>query len=268
MTLLKSLKYLATLAVCSAALSAQTVVEEIIVRVNESIITKSDLQRSRDQLQQEMKQGKSGDSRDFATKEKDLLRDLIDQKLLISRAKDEGITVENELIKRLDEIRKQNNMESMEDLEKAAREQGVSFEDFKDNMRNSMLTQKVISQDVGRRINISPSEVTKYYQEHKAEFKAPEQVRLGEILISTEAKPDAKPAVAAMDPAAAEAKAKSLLEQLKGGAKFGMMRVRRKAATLATSRRASFLPNWKRSSLRCSPARSLSRSRRSRDTSC
>jgi peptidyl-prolyl cis-trans isomerase SurA len=204
-------------ALVSASLSAQTIVEEIIARVNDGIITRSDLQRSRDQLQQDIKQGRSSNTNeDFATREKNVLRDLIDQKLLVQRAKDEGLNVDNEVIKRLDEIRKQNNLDSMEDLEKAAKDQGVSFEDFKDNMRNSMLTQRVIGQDVGRRIQITPSEVAKYYEEHKAEFKSPESVHLAEILVSTEAKPNA----AKPDEAAAEAKAKSLLDEIKAGAKF------------------------------------------------
>jgi peptidyl-prolyl cis-trans isomerase SurA len=213
------LRFSALLLLFAASLPvhAQTVIEEIIVRVNDSVVTRSDLQRARDQLQQEMKQGnKSDDNRDFATREKDLLRDLIDQKLLVQRGKDDGITVDNELIKRLDEIRKQNNLESMEDLEKAAREQGVSFEDFKEQLRISMMTQKVVSQDVGRRINITPTEVHAYYEKHKDEMKVPEMVRLAEILVSTEPKPNAQP----VDPTAAEAKAKSLLEQLRGGAKF------------------------------------------------
>jgi peptidyl-prolyl cis-trans isomerase SurA len=207
---------LGTLAL-AAALSAQTIVEEIVARVNDAVVTKSDLQRSREQLQQELKQVKVPDAdREFASREKNLLRDLIDQKLLIQEAKDQGITVENDVIKRLDEIRKQNNLESMEDLEKAAKDQGISFEDFKDNLRNSMLTQRVISQEVGRRLQLTPAEVAKYYNEHKQEFKRPEMVRLSEILVSTEAKPNAP----APDLNAAEAKAKSLLEQIKGGAKF------------------------------------------------
>jgi peptidyl-prolyl cis-trans isomerase SurA len=202
-------------ALLSTLLPAQTIVEEIIVRVNDGIITRSDLQRSREQLQQDLKQAQNANE-DFSAREKNLLRDLIDQKLLVQRAKDEGISVENDVIKRLDEIRKQNHLESMEDLEKAAKEQGLSFEDFKDNMRNSMLTQRIIGQDVGRRIQITPAEVAKYYEDHKTEFKSPESVRLAEILVSTEAKPNAP----APDAAAAEAKAKSLLEELKGGAKF------------------------------------------------
>jgi peptidyl-prolyl cis-trans isomerase SurA len=68
---------------------------------------------------------------------KDLLRNLIDQQLWLSKGKELSINGETELIKRLNEIRKQYNLETLEDLEKAAKEQGVSFEDFKANIRNT-----------------------------------------------------------------------------------------------------------------------------------
>ena len=58
--------------------------------------------------------------RELEQKQADLLRDLIDQQLLLSKGKELGITGETELIKRLDEISKQNHLDSMEDLEKAA----------------------------------------------------------------------------------------------------------------------------------------------------
>lgn len=241
--LLRICALLLVLVAASLSLHGQTVIEEIVARVNDAIITRSDLQRARDQLQQEMKQNNRSDDRDFATREKDLLRDLIDQKLLLQKGKDDGISVENQLIKRLDEIRKQNNLETMEDLEKAAREQGVSYEDFKDQLRTSMMTQQVISQDVGRRINIAPSEVHAYYEKHKDEFKVPEMVRLAEILVSTEAKPNAP----AVDAAAAQAKAKSLLEQLKTGTKFEELA--KKASDDASASQGGDLGYFKRGDL-------------------
>ena len=73
---------------------------------------------------------------------RDLLRNLIDQQLWLSKGKELGITGETELIKRLDDIRKQYNLASMDDLEKAAKQQGVSFEDFKANIRNQIVTQE------------------------------------------------------------------------------------------------------------------------------
>ena len=136
---------LACLAALPLLLSADTVVEEIIARVNNQIISRSEYVRSRDQLKQEAQQQDSANAAKIvAERDKDVLRDLIDQQLLLEKGKDLGITADTELIKKLDEMRKQMNLESMDDLEKAAQGQGVSFEDFKQNMRNQIITQQVI----------------------------------------------------------------------------------------------------------------------------
>ena len=211
---------------------ADSVVEEIITRVNNEIITRSEYIRSRDQLKQEIQQQDPANAdRAFTEKQRDVLRDLIDQQLLLQKGKDLGITGDTELIKRLDEMRKQMNLETMEDLEKAAEAQGASYEDFKQNLRNQIITQKVIGQEVGQHLAMSKDEVKKFYDQHRAEMEQPEQARLSEILIAPKlpAKPapsaDAKPeppseadTEAAL--AAAQAKAQDLLDQIHKGAKF------------------------------------------------
>ena len=58
-------------------------------------------------------------------------------------------------MKRLDELRKQMHADSMEDLEKAAEAQGISFEDFKQNLKNNIITQRVIGQEVGGHITVT-----------------------------------------------------------------------------------------------------------------
>src|SRR6266481_2511498 len=110
-----------------ALLPADTVVEEIIARVNNEIITRTEYAHSRDQLKQEaQQQNPSGADQVVAEKQRDILRDLIDQQLLLQKGKDLGITGDTELIKRLDEMRKQMNLATMEELEKAAEAQGAS----------------------------------------------------------------------------------------------------------------------------------------------
>ena len=116
---------------------------------------------------------------------KDLLRNLIDQQLWLAKGKELGITGETELVNRLNDIRKQYNLATMEDLEKAAKEQGVSFEDFKANIRNQIITQEVMRDQVGRKIAPTPGEVQRYFEAHKQEYAQPESVKLGEILVST-----------------------------------------------------------------------------------
>ena len=166
-----------------AALTAHgTVVEDVVVRVNDQIISRSDVERSQQLLVQEAQEQHTPEY-EQAQKQKDMLRDMIDQQLLLSKAKELGLNADADVIRQLDDIRKQNKMDSMDDLERAAKSQGVSFEDFKAKIRNQILTQQVVRDEVGRRLQMSPADEAKYYSDHKNEFQQPEQVRLSEILV-------------------------------------------------------------------------------------
>ncbi len=216
------------LATVALAFAGDTVIEEIVARVNSSIVTRGEFQRAKAQTLQEIQQqAPQATAADLAAKEKDVLRDLIDQQLMLQKAKDLGLTADTEVVKRLDEIRKNMKLDTMEDLEKAAAAQGVSYEDFKQNIANQILFQKVVQQEVGAHIQITNEEVKQYYDQHKQELDHPEAVRLSEILISTEPKvvKDAQGNEQRVDRtpeeiAAAEAKAKEVLAELNKGAKF------------------------------------------------
>src|SRR5271155_5719880 len=169
------------------------VVEEIIARVNNDIITQSDYLHADLQLKDEIAHDCQNCLPDrmaaeYKDQQKDLLRGLIDQSLMVQRAKDMGISVESDLVKRLDDVRKQNNMNSIEELEKAVEGSGLPWEDYKTQIRNGMLTQEVIRREVGSHINIPSEEVKTYYDAHSQEFTRPEQVVLTEIFLSTEGK--------------------------------------------------------------------------------
>ena len=208
-------------ALLSLPLTADTVVEEIVARINNEIITRSEFQQSRETVLNELKQKYGAQAEQmFTMQEKDVLRDLIDQRLLVQRGQDLGINPDTEVIKRLDEMRKQMNLGTLEELEKAAEQQGVSYEAVKENIRDSLITQKVIGQEVGSKIQITQEETHQYYDEHQKELTRPEQVRLSEILVSTQS-PDGS--TGAADPAllaAAEQKANELREQIRKGASF------------------------------------------------
>jgi len=225
--------------------AAGQVVEEIITRVNGQIITRSEFQRSKDQLRDDVKQQDAANAdKLYAEREKDVLRDLIDQQLLLEKGKDLGISGDTELIKRLDQMRKEMKLETMEELEKAATAQGISYEDFKQNMRNQIITQKVIGAEVGQHLSITKEELQQFYDEHKNDMEQPESIKLSEILVAPK-KPtapasisapgtsapagdapknaDAEPGKQADDAtalAASEAKANDLLKQIRAGASF------------------------------------------------
>lgn len=226
---------------CMPAFAAGQVVEEIIARVNNQIITRSEFERSKNQLAEEVKQQDPNNAdKTYADREKDVLRDLIDQQLLLDKGKDLSITGDTELIKQLDQMRKDMKLDSMEALEKEAEKQGVSWEDFKQTQKNRIITQKVIGQEVGGHLSLGADEVQKFYDEHKQEMQHPEFIRLSEILITPKPvapSPDpnaANPAAPGQTPlddaakqandaaalSAAEARAKDVLKQLHDGANF------------------------------------------------
>jgi len=208
----------AATAVLPVAFGAE-VIEEIVARVNNRIITRTDYLKSSDELKKEaQQQDPASADKIIAEREKDVLRDLIDQQLLLDKGKELDITADTELVKRLDEMRKQMNLNSMEDLEKAAQAQGVAFEDFKQNLRNQIITQQVIGSEVGRKIVISKEEIQKYYDDHKKDLSQPEQVKLSEILVSTDKKRVDGDENAQLQ--AAKTQADALLSQIKDGAKF------------------------------------------------
>lgn len=196
------------------------VVDQIVAKVNGDIITQSDLSHSLRETEAEMKQsGLTGVRLDdaLAEKKKDLLRDKIDQLLLVSKAKDLNINVDTELTKNIAQIQSKLKIADPEKFHEVVHEQtGMPYQDFISEMKNNMLTQRVVRQEVGGRINVKQEDIQKYYNEHKKEFIRQEQVFLSEILISTDGKD-------AAGMAAADKKAKDLVARARKGEKFAQL---------------------------------------------
>ena len=165
------------------------VLEEIIAQVNDRIIVLSEYRASLDALRQELAQQQlpapEFDAQ-FRVRSEGILRELIDQQLLQQKAAELGISVESQVIRRLDEIRQEMNLPSMEALEQAAVAQGLNYEDFQQNLRDNFLTQQVINREVGSRVQVTPSEISAYYEEHKLEMERQDGFSIQLILVSTE----------------------------------------------------------------------------------
>ncbi len=193
------------------------VIDEIIAKVNGDIITRSEVQRERRQIEAELKkQGLSGQRLQDAvnTAAKNTLRERIDQLLLISKGKELNINVDSEVTKQLNETQKKLGIGDPDKFQQAVREQtGQSYEDYRNDLKNYLLTNRVIRQEVSGKVTFKREELQKYYQEHSAEFMRKERVFLHEILVSTEGKD-------AAGSAAAERKAKDLSTRASKGERF------------------------------------------------
>src|SRR5579862_4063342 len=199
----------------AAAQEKGKIIEEVVARVNSDVITRSDLESARQQLVEEVTQSCTGcTAAEIQDKvnaaDKDLLRDLIDNSLLVQRGHDMGIDVETDVAKRLDEIRQENKLESMEELEKRVEQSGKDYQDFKNQVQDQLLQQEVIRREVVSKIIVDHAEVLKYYEDHKQEFERPETVVLREIYVSTKDKNDA-------DIPALQKKAEGLVQRVRAG---------------------------------------------------
>lgn len=180
------------------ALPADVVIlEEIIVKVNDGIILRSEYERTLDQDRRELLADPALTDAEreeqLRVREKSVLRDMIDQRLLVQKGEELGIEVEAQVLRQRDEIMRRNDIESTDDFEAWVLERtGEPAEDLMDRMRENFLSQAVLGQEVSRRVIVTRDEIAEYYEAHKDEFMRSEGVRLSQILVSLEGDEDAK----------------------------------------------------------------------------
>ena len=89
----------------------------------------------------------------------------------------------------------------------------------KPTIRNGIITQQVVRDEVGRHISMSPTEVQKYFKDHESEFAQPESVTLNEIMIPTPARAGNRRRQMTAEVAAAQAQGRRDGSETEGGCK-------------------------------------------------
>ena len=248
--IMKNMKFLrvlglGVLSVSLAGAADINLVEEIIAKVNSEIVTRSEVDRGRKQLEAELRERKTPANQVRQLLEegsKNVLRDRIDQLLLQQKGKELNINVDSEVTKYIADLQKRSGIADPEKFQQYLREQtGMPFEDFKSETKNGILQQRVVRQEVASRMNVKKDEMRKYYDAHKTEFVREDRVFMREILVSTEGKD-------AAGQAAAEKKAKDLSARAAKGEKFPEMAAANSDAQTAQS--GGEMPGFKKGELR------------------
>jgi len=201
-----------------ASLADVVTIEQIVCKVNGDIITNVELDSDRAGLEKQLRgTGLSGQRLQdaLAAEVPNMLRNKIDNLLLIQKGKELELKVDADVNKQLADIQRQVNTADPEKFQALVRQEtGKSYEDFKADMKNQLYVQGVVREEVMRKIQFKTEEVRAYYDAHKDEFQREERVYLREIAISTQGKEGAALA-------AAEKKAKDLVERARKGERFG-----------------------------------------------
>ena len=182
------------LLITSAVFAADVrVVEEIAVKVNGDIITRGDLAEKQRQMAQAIQQQQhlTGAALQQAVNEqsKDMLRTMIDERLLVQKAKELDLKVDADVNRRLSELQVMSGFADPDKFHDWIREQtGVTFEDYKQQLTDGLLQQRLIGSEIQSHISVPEPEMQKYYDAHKADFVRKDEVFLSQIVISTEGK--------------------------------------------------------------------------------
>ncbi len=151
----------------------QETVDKTLAVVNDEIITLYDYQLRAKELYKFLSQRLHGEKlqKAYEQQKKQLLDRMIEEKLLISKAKELDINADADIDLYIENIKKQNKIESDEKLKKILAKEGLKYEDWKNNLKKQIIQQKVIQKAMGDKFKIENSVLTDYYNKHKDEFK-------------------------------------------------------------------------------------------------
>ncbi|RPJ59978.1 MAG: hypothetical protein EHM23_12140 [Acidobacteria bacterium] len=192
-----------------------TVLDEIVAKVNNEIITLTDFNRElrslRGQLADEIRDPQAL-NQEVQKRRGPLLRNLIDNKMMVQKAEELGITanMDVEVAAALEEMRKKNGFPNMEAFEQVLRQHGTSLEEYRAQIKREMTVRTLVEQFVYSKLTLLTPEVEAYYKENLQRFTEPAEVELAEILFLTEGK----------DRAQVRRRAEEVLAGLKSGTGF------------------------------------------------
>jgi peptidyl-prolyl cis-trans isomerase SurA len=170
------------------ATSAQ-VIEQVLVKVNGEVFTKTDLEERQVQALRQM--GQQGDANDAQLRQKldevtpQLIVNVVDEMLLLQRGRELGYRMGDDQFKSvLESIKKDNKIESDEQFQAALKQENMSLSDLRRNLERTMIVQRVQQNEVLGKIAVSDEEARQYYDAHVNEFTKPQTITLREIFVS------------------------------------------------------------------------------------
>jgi parvulin-like peptidyl-prolyl isomerase len=206
---------------------AAEVIEQVLVRVNGEIITKTEFeQRQVSTLRQRPEfanttQPTAELKKAIAEITPDLILNAVDELLLVQRGKEMGFTLSDQQFASIvDNIKKENKLQNEEDFQAALKQEGMTMADFHKTMERNMLVSRVQQQEVADKVSVSEAEAQEYYAAHKQEFTTPAEITLREIVINL---PTSNGPTSVADEEATRAKAENIRHRVLGGEPFAKL---------------------------------------------
>jgi peptidyl-prolyl cis-trans isomerase SurA len=200
---------------CGLAQEGPQILDEIVAKINQEIVTLTDLNSALNERRLELRQ-ETGDSDEaekrFKAEAPHLLKSYIHTRLMLQKAKELGFDadIDVDVSAFMENMRQEMGIPSLDVLDQYLRQQGSSLQKFREKVKDNLMTRSLIQNFVYGKITLLTPEVEAYYQENIEKFTEPSKVELAEILFLTEGK----------DRAAVRARAEEVLVRMEAGESF------------------------------------------------
>jgi peptidyl-prolyl cis-trans isomerase SurA len=223
------------------SLSGAQVIDGIAAIVNEEVITTFEVDKEYQQLQKEQEKLPASEKMGLRSA---ALNRLVDKKLIEQKIRELDIKVmDDEVRLAIDDVKKQNNM-TQEQLVQALAGQGLTFEQYRAQLKEQLERLRLMSQEVRSKIQVGEREIRDYYDANRAKYGAVEQYRARHIFFKVDKKGGAA------ELARVEAIAAGVLKQARSGKDFAELAktysndpaAAKDGGDLGTFKRADMLP--------------------------
>ncbi len=172
---------------------AADILEQVLVKVNGEIITKTELeQRQIAALRQKDPNFRPDNDQALQKALSEvtpgIMVDAVDEMLMVQRGKELGYTMTTERFNSIVEnIKKENKIESDEALQAALKQEGMTMADLRRQLERTMMVQQVQQTEIFQKLQVTDTELKVYYEAHQGEFATTPQITLREITINVPA---------------------------------------------------------------------------------
>jgi peptidyl-prolyl cis-trans isomerase SurA len=187
--ILTALALAGVLAAAAPAVPAQEVVEEIVAVVNDDVITLTDFRAQYEMSEAQLRAAQMPAdqmAQQLALLKKNFLDSMITELLLLQKAKELGLNVQEQMKAMLEKIKTDNNLASDADLRRAVEQSGMPYETWIKQYEEGMMRQGVLYTEVERSIVLEDAEVVQYYKKNPAEFTTPTTFKVEAIYLTGE----------------------------------------------------------------------------------
>jgi peptidyl-prolyl cis-trans isomerase SurA len=185
---LSGLSIVAMLVGVGAAHTSAEVIQQVLLKVNGDIFTKTDLEERQVLLLRSRGFRPSDDAalqETLAEITPNLLVEVVDEMLIINRARELGYKMTDEDFTRVvTRIKDENKLDTDEAFQAALKQEGMTMDDLRESLERQMLIARIQNQEVMSKVGITEEEARKYHEAHLDQFTTPGAVTLREILIA------------------------------------------------------------------------------------